>query len=121
MTIVDGQLSIFDELGEQEPGVTCPHCRHTWTLTKSGEPNLADHIKGSGRWPYGGSIAGKCEGQSISLYQLGAQQHFGLQLRDDEPNTTYNTDLLGAILRAKHHGCTDKQIRKTLTTAKKGR
>lgn len=116
-----GQLSIFDALGEQERGVTCPNCRYTWTLTKDGQPDLAGHIEGSHGWPFGGSENGQCENQKISLYQLGAQQHFGLRLQDGEPNTTYRTDLLGAILRAKHHGCTDKQIRKTLTTAKKGR
>lgn len=117
MTAVDGQLSIFDALGEQERGITCPYCRHTWTLTKSGEPNLAGHIEGSNGWPFGGSENGRCENQKISLYQLGAQLHCGLRLRDDEPNTTYRTDLLGAILRAKRLGCTDKQIKAVIKAA----
>lgn len=120
MTTVDGQLSIFDELGRQARGITCPYCGHTWTLTKSGEPNLADHIEGSNGWVFGGSENGQCENQKISLYQLGAQLHFGLRLRDDEPNTAFRTDLLGAILRAKRHGCTDKQIAAVLKAARKG-
>ena len=120
MTTVDGQLSIFDELGRQARGITCPYCGHTWTLTKPGEPNLADHIEGSNGWVFGGSENGQCENQKISLYQLGAQLHFGLRLRDDEPNTAFRTDLLGAILRAKRHGCTDKQIAAVLKAARKG-
>ena len=120
MTTVDGQLSIFDELGRQARGVTCPYCGHTWTLSKSGLPTLAGHIEGSSGWAFGGSENGRCENQKISLFQLGAQLHFGLRLRDGEPNTTYRTDLLGAILRAKRHGCTDKQIAAVLKAARKG-
>ncbi|WP_167198016.1 hypothetical protein [Brevibacterium pigmentatum] len=113
--MIAGQLSIFDELDdEREPAAstTCPHCHHRWTLSKSGLPTLADHLKGSGHWPYGGSIAGKCENQAISLFQLGNQQHMGFT----ENPPIYTTDLLGAILRAKQHGCTDTQIKAVLKT-----
>lgn len=108
---VDGQLSIFDELAEQEPHATCPYCHFSWT----GPTPLASHLTGSNGWAFGASEAGKCENQKIYLYRVGAQSHFGLRFKDDDPNTTYRNDLLGVILEAKQRGCTDKQIRKVLT------
>lgn len=112
------QLSIFDVLeSDASLTITCHYCHFAWEDTLGS--GLKGHINGAGHWPYAGSIAGKCENQAISLYQLGAQQRFGLRLRDDEPNTTYKNDLLGVILEAKQHGCTDKQIQKVLTRARK--
>lgn len=115
MSVIDGQLSIFDELAAQSPHTTCPHCGWSWT----GSTPLASHTAGSNGWAFGASEAGKCENQKIYLYRVGAQQHFGLRLRDDEPNTTYRNDLLGVILEAKQRGCTDRQIQKVLTTSRR--
>ena len=80
---------------------------------------LSRHIEGSNGWAFGASEAGKCENQKIYLYRVGAQHHFGLRLRDDEPTITYKNDLLGVILEAKQRGCTDKQIQKVLTKTRK--
>ncbi|QDH85633.1 hypothetical protein 4C_0043 [Brevibacterium phage 4C] len=106
------QLSIFDVMDTAEAGTTCPLCG--WSWTGKGSFPLARHIEGSNGWAFGGSEAGKCENQKIYLYRVGAQQHFGLRLRDNEPNTTYKNDLLAVILEAKQQGCTDKQIQKVL-------
>jgi hypothetical protein len=116
--MTDGQPTIFDVLGEQGEPTTCPYCG--WSWDGIGHYPVSRHIEGSNGWAFGGSENGRCENQKISLYQLGAQLHFSLRLRDDEPNTTYRTDLLGAILRAKQHGCTDKQIKAVLKAARKG-
>lgn len=117
MTAVDGQLSIFDELEQLSPATVCPHCG--WSWTGKGSYPLSRHIEGSNGWAFGGSEAGRCENQKIYLYRVGAQQHFGLRLKDDEPNTTYKNDLLGVILEAKQRGCTDKQVQKVLTKTRK--
>ena len=116
MTVTEGQLSIFDVLDEQSPTTaTCPYCG--WSWDDKGYFPVSRHIEGSNGWAFGGSENGRCENQKISLYQLGAQLHFGLRLNDGDPNTAYKTDILGAILRAKRHGCTDKQIKAVLKTA----
>ncbi|SMX76545.1 hypothetical protein [Brevibacterium antiquum] len=116
--MTDGQLSIFDVLeSDASLTITCHYCHFAWEDTSG--CGLKGHIDGSGHWPYGGSIAGKCENQKIYLYRVGAQHHFGLRLRDDEPTTTYKNDLLGVILEAKQRGCTDKQIQKVLTKTRK--
>ena len=110
-----GQLSIFDVLAEQSHTTTCPYCGWSW----SGGTPPNRHLEGSNGWAFGASEAGKCENQKIYLYRVGAQHHFGLRLRDDEPTTTYKNDLLGVILEAKQRGCTDKQIQKVLTKTRK--
>lgn len=112
-----GQLSIFDVLDEQSDTTTCPYCG--WSWTGKGSYPLSRHLEGSNGWAFGASETVKCENQKIYLYRVGAQHNFGLRLRDDEPNTTYNTDLLGVILEAKQRGCTDKQIQKVLTKTRK--
>lgn len=116
MTVTEGQLSIFDVLNEHSPTtITCPYCG--WSWEGKGHFPLSSHIEGSNGWAFGGSENGRCENQKISLYQLGAQLHFGLRLNDGDPNTAYKTDILGAILRAKRRGCTDKQIKAVLKAA----
>ena len=116
MSAVDGQLSIFDELVAQDPDrTTCPYCHFSW----AGRTSLALQTTGSNGWGFGASEAGRCENQKIFLFRVGAQSHFGLRLTDDEPNVTYRHDLLGVILEAKQHGCTDKQIQKVLTKTRK--
>ncbi|MDN5635807.1 MAG: hypothetical protein L0G36_09225 [Brevibacterium sp.] len=112
-----GQLSIFDVLGCDGDPTTCPFCG--WAWTGKGSYPLDLHIEGSNGWAFGASETGKCENQKIYLFRIGAQQHFGLRLRDDEPNTTYKNDLLGVILEAKQRGCTDAQIKKILKAARK--
>lgn len=109
-----GQLSIFDELADTADSIVCPHCGHEWKPGSDGRPTLAGHIQGSPFWGYRASENGQCTNQQISLYQLGNQQHMGLV----ENPPRFNTDLIGAILRAKSHGCTDEQIQTVLTNSR---
>lgn len=107
------QLSIFDELDDTSLGkVVCPYCG--WSWTGRGDFPVSRHIEGSNGWAFGASEAGNCENQKIYLYRVGAQSHFGLRLREGEPNVTYKNDLLTVILEAKQRGCTDAQIKKVL-------
>ena len=108
------QLTIFDELADAADSIVCPHCGHEWKPGSDGLPTLAGHIQGSPGWGYAASETGHCTNQQIALYQLGNQQHMGLV----ENPPRFTTDLIGAILRAKQHGCTDKQTQTVLTSSR---
>ena len=109
-----GQLSIFDELAPASEDIICPVCGYAWNFPGI----LSRHLEGSNGWPWKASETGKCENQKIYLYRIAARSHFGLRLREDEPNVAYENDILAVILAAKQRGCTDRQIQTVLTAAR---
>ena len=109
-----GQLSIFDVIEPEAKDVICPVCGYSWNF-----PGLLNtHLEGSNGWPWKASETGKCANQQRCLYSVAAQSHFGLRLRESEPNVAYKYDILGVILEAKARGCTDRQIQTVLTAAR---
>lgn len=106
-----GQLSIFDVLDEQSDTTICPHCGWSW----SGSTTMAIHTAGANGWPFGASEAGQCSNQQRHLYNIAARVHF----LPDDPRNPDPHDILWAILEAKQRGCTNKQVQKVLTTARK--
>ena len=89
MTVIAGQLDIFDQLGEPVPMVTCPHCGHSWTQgKKTVEEWMEIHTRRNGGPD--DDIPGECVGQRMALS--------GLLARAVPSAVNYRGDLLSALM-----------------------
>lgn len=99
MSVMDGQLDIFDQLGEPVPMVTCPHCGHSWTQgAKTVDEWMEIHTRRNGG-PYD-HMPGECEGQRMALS--------GLLARAVPSDVNYRGDLLSALIDVRR-----KRVEKT--------
>ena len=111
-----GQLSIFDALAQIDAEangqvITCPHCHVSWTgpaVVRTEKHYEVSPECWSGPIP----TVARCSNQAIMLWRIAIQA----DMSPDRP--TFRTDFLGAILHAKHRGCTDQQIAAVLRQTK---
>ena len=124
MSVIDGQISIFDVLAEiqdKRPMVTCPHCGGSWRIPvhSTADQELHNHTgpHKNTRECYVIPVLGECVAQSYDLFLIAMKMN--LMERGISSNFRTGWDLLGCILRAKTDKIPDQIIQQTLTESTK--
>lgn len=111
MTVMDGQMSIFDQLPTPVPMVTCPHCRHSWERgDRFTEEHWMDvHTRRNGgmwhNWP------GACLNQRMTLCRLYSRIAY--------PDASYRLDLIALLAMTTYQGIDTAHVLGVLAMAEK--
>lgn len=111
MTVIDGQQTIFDQLHEPVPMVTCPHCGHSW---ERGERFTEEHWMGVHTRRNGGTwddMPGVCINQRQTLGWLLS--------RIVNPDATHRFDLIALLAMTSCQGIDTAHVLGVLALAEK--